>query len=366
VTLSEADCWQAVISRDGRYDGMFVYAVSSTGIYCRPSCSARQPRRENVAFFALPTHAEAAGYRACRRCHPQDFAAPDPQVELVRKACRFIELHVDESPNLADIGAHVGMSPFHFQRVFKRVMGITPRQYTDAHRLDCLKQRLRLGESVTDALYDAGYGSSSRLYERAGTHLGMTPATYRRGGEGMDINYVIVEAPLSEMDYLLVAQTERGICAVHLGSSQEALEQRIHAEYPLANIERNQYSLCNWVESILSYLEGQQPHLDLPLDLQATAFQWRVWQEVCKIPYGEWRTYAEITHALGLPDDAIGDVARTIAENPVAALIPSHRTGNEQNAPSEHYDPRDAQTRQALIDLEQHQDAPPDPTDQQR
>jgi AraC family transcriptional regulator of adaptative response/methylated-DNA-[protein]-cysteine methyltransferase len=352
--MSDAACWQAVTTNDARHDGEFVYAVRSTGIYCRPSCKSRLPRRENVKFYALPEAAEMAGYRPCRRCEPHNVSARDPQVELVRKAARYIEDNLDPSPpKLAAIGEHVGMSPFHLQRVFKRVMGISPRQYTDAHRLSCLKRRLRRGENVTDAMYDAGYSSSSRLYERAGSQLGMTPATYRRGGEGMDVNFIITDSPLENASHLLIAQTERGICAVHLGNSEQELLDCLYEEYPLANMQRGQYNLCVWVEGILSYLKGQEPHLELPLDLQATAFQWRVWQEVYKIPYGEIRTYAEITASLGLPQDAIDEVARIIAENPVATLIPCHRTGDDNGEPSAHYDPREARARRALINLEQ-------------
>lgn len=279
---NETDRWRAVCENDAQHDGAFFYAVRSTGIYCRPSCRSRLPRRDNVTFYNTTSEAEAAGYRPCRRCRPQTIAI-DPQVEAVAKACAYIEAHDDSSPGLDAMGRHVGLSPYHLQRVFKRLMGISPRQYADAHRLACLKQHLRRGDRVTDALYDAGYGSSSRLYERAGSQLGMTPATYQRGGAGTTINYVITDAPLPGMGGLLVAHTERGVCAVHLGGDEAELVERLHSEYPLADIRRNQYGLCERIEAVLRDLRGDTPPLDLPRAIQATALQWRIWQAVVEI-----------------------------------------------------------------------------------
>jgi AraC family transcriptional regulator, regulatory protein of adaptative response / methylated-DNA-[protein]-cysteine methyltransferase len=321
----EARLWQSVLARDGEADGAFVYAVRTTGIYCRPTCPSRRPRRENVVFFALPEAAEHAGFRACRRCHPEQAAIRDPQVEVVQRVCRAIAVNPEKPPTLASLSAEVGLSPFHMQRTFKRVMGISPRQYADACRMDRLKNELRKGEAVTSALYGAGYGSPSRLYERAPAHLGMTPAVYRRGGAGMQIHYTIVPCPLG---LLLVAATERGICAINLGDSDEALAEGLTKEYPAAAIARDASGLDSAVAAIIRHLHGQEPHLDLPLDVQATAFQWRVWEALQAIPYGSTRSYSAIARAIGQPTAARA-VAQACANNRVALAIPCHRVVRE-------------------------------------
>ncbi len=313
--------WQSVLARDVEADGAFVYAVHTTGVYCRPTCPSRRPRQENVAFFALPEAAEQAGFRACRRCHPEQAVIRDPQVEVVQRVCRAIAANPEAPPTLASLGADVGLSPFHLQRTFKRVMGITPRQYADACRMDRFKGELRKGEAVTSALYGAGYGSPSRLYERAPAQLGMTPAIYRRGGAGMRIHYTVVPCPLG---LLLVAATERGICAITLGDADDALADGLTREYPAAAIARDDSGLDSAVATIVRHLHGQEPHLDLPLDLQATAFQWRVWEALQAIPYGSTRSYGEIARAIGQPTAARA-VAQACATNRVALAIPCHR-----------------------------------------
>lgn len=326
--MYEENYWQAVLSRDSHSDGSFVYAVRSTGIYCNPSCPSRRPKREQVIFFRLPEAAERAGFRACRRCHPQDSVQQNTQVELVQCACRYIEEHLEDSLTLATLGTYVNMSPHHLQRVFKHIMGITPRQYAEACRLGQLKARLKEGESVTQAMYNAGYNSSSRLYERAPAQLGMTPTIYRRGGQGMQIGYTIVNCPLGR---LLIAATERGICAISLGDSDTVLESALVHEYPAAEIQRDGAGFSQWVDALLSHLSGQQPHLDLPLDVQATAFQWRVWEELRAIPYGSTRSYSEVARAIGQPEAARA-VARACATNPVPLLIPCHRVVREDGS----------------------------------
>jgi len=324
-TIDEKACWEAVQRKDRRYDGAFVVAVRSTGVYCRPSCPSRLPLRKNVTFFPLPEAAEQAGFRPCKRCQPRDVQAVDPQVEMVQRACRYIDAHADALPSLDELGAQVSVSPYHLQRTFKSVMGITPRQYAEARRVDALKVELRNGGSVTDALYGAGYGSSSRLYERADAHLGMTPATYRKGGAGMHIGYTLVDSPLGR---LLVAATGRGVCAVCLGDDDAALKSALVAEYPNADLHADDGDLSDWVRAILAYLEGWQPHLDLPLDLQATALQRRVWQALQAISYGETRSYSQIAAAIGSPKAARA-VARACATNPAALVIPCHRVVRE-------------------------------------
>jgi AraC family transcriptional regulator of adaptative response/methylated-DNA-[protein]-cysteine methyltransferase len=242
-------------------------------------------------------------------------------VERVGELCRYIEAHLEEPLTLDVLGARAGLSPCHLQRVFKRITGITPRQYADACRLGRLKARLREGPTVTTAMYEAGYGSSSRLYERAASHLGMTPGAYRRGAPATAVRYTLAACPLGRV---LLAGTDRGVCAVSLGDADEELEAWLHQEYPAADVRRDDAGLRPWAAALLEYLRGRRPHLELPLDVQATAFQWRVWQELRRIPYGKTRTYAEVARALGQPTAARA-VARACATNPVSVLVPCHR-----------------------------------------
>ena len=328
VTADNDTLWQAVLKRDARFDGRVFFAVRSTGIYCRPSCPARRPRREQVVFFRVPEAAESAGFRSCRRCRPRSAAMTDPQVEMVRRACAYIESHLDESPGLEDLSSQTGVSPYHFQRVFKRIVGITPRQYASAFRLSHFKTSVKKGGTVTSAMYEAGYGSSSRLYEGAPAQLGMTPADYRRGGEGVQIHYTIAGCSLGR---LLVAATTKGVCAVRLGDSDAALEANLISEYPAAEVNRDDKALNEWVNQLLSHIDGQHPHLDLPLDVQATAFQWSVWEKLRAIPYGSTRSYSDIARAIGRPT-ATRAVARACATNPVALVIPCHRVIREDKS----------------------------------
>jgi AraC family transcriptional regulator, regulatory protein of adaptative response / methylated-DNA-[protein]-cysteine methyltransferase len=326
LRLIEEDIyWQALIERDARFNGIFVYGVRSTRIYCKPSCPSRRPRREQVAFFDSPGAAERERFRACLRCRPLEREARDPRVEMVLRVCRSIETHQDGAPTLLELGEELNVSPHHLQRTFKSITGITPRQYAAAHRLKQFKSRIKEGEDVTAAMYDAGYGSSSRLYEKASHQLGMTPATYRRKGKGMNINFTIVDCRLG---HLLVAGTERGICSVQFGSQIEALEALLAAEYPEAVIQRDEESLRDWVDGLLHHLDGAQPDLALPLDLQASAFQTRVWEELRRIPYGETRSYSKVAEALGQPT-ATRAVARACATNPTALVTPCHRVIRE-------------------------------------
>jgi AraC family transcriptional regulator of adaptative response/methylated-DNA-[protein]-cysteine methyltransferase len=320
-TMTNENRWQAVLAHDASHDGAFVYAVRSTGIYCRPSCPSRRPGRAMVRFFELPEAAERAGFRACRRCNPKDTKSRDPQLEAVRKACRAIEAHDEGTITLAELGDAVGMSPHHFQRVFTRVMGISPRAYADARRLGRVKTLLKAGDDVTGALYEAGYGSSSRLYERANGQLGMTPATYKRGGLGARIAYTIADSALGRV---LVAATAKGVCMVCLGDHDAHLEDELRHDFPAAELQRDDKALGAWVQALLRHLAGKEPHLDLPLDVRATAFQWRVWQALRAIPYGEQRSYGEIAAMLGQPKAARA-VGRACATNPVALVVPCHR-----------------------------------------
>jgi AraC family transcriptional regulator of adaptative response/methylated-DNA-[protein]-cysteine methyltransferase len=323
--MDEERCWQAVLARETSFDGAFVYAVRSTGIFCRPTCPSRRPRREQVIFFGQPAAAEQAGFRACRRCRPGGSAHSEGQSDLAERARQVIDEQPDEALTLEQLGAQVGASPHHLQRVFKRVIGITPRQYAEARRLDRLKARLKQGDNVTTALYQAGYNSSSRLYEQAPDRLGMTPATYRRGGAGARIGYSIAGSPLGR---LLVAATERGVCFVSLADDDAKLEAALAREYPAAAIERDDRRLGEWLGAIARHVSGGEQRLDLPLDVQATAFQWRVWEALKTIPYGDTRSYGQIAEALG-DRNAARAVARACATNPVALVIPCHRVVRE-------------------------------------
>ena len=319
--------WQAVIERDKRFDGEFVFAVRSTGIFCRPTCPARRPRRENVLFYSAPGEAEGAGFRPCLRCRPTGKIRNEQHEALAQQVCRAIEANLEreEVITLEELGAELSVSPHHLQRVFKKMTGITPHKYAAMKRVEKLKAGLKSEDNVTQAMYGAGYGSSSRLYESAPRSLGMTPSAYKHGGRGMDINYAIIKSPLG---YLLVGATDKGVCAVRLGDSEKALEEGLFGEFHAANLRRDDKGLGRWVEPILAHLKGNRPHLDLPIDVQATSFQRRVWEELQSIPYGSTRSYSQIARSIGQPS-ATRAVARACATNSVALIVPCHRVVRE-------------------------------------
>lgn len=313
------ELWQAVTARDARFDGTFYFAVTSTNVYCRPSCPSRRPKPENVLFFSETAAAERAGFRPCRRCHPKQALAGGA-ADVIDKVCQYMDGHLDGKVSLADLARVSGYSPFHLQRTFKRRLGITPRQYAESRRLARLKSGLRKGEDVTTAMYESGFSSSSRLYERANGALGMTPATYGRGGQGMRIRYATAECTLGRV---LVAATERGVCAVRFGSSDHELIGSLQHEYPAAEIEVGGSDLKQWVQEVMAGISGR-PSAQVPLDLHYTAFQRRVWEALRAIPAGATRSYAQIASGIGHPR-AHRAVARACAANPVAVLIPCHR-----------------------------------------
>ena len=319
--IDEETRWRAVAARDSQFDGIIFYGVRSTRVYCKPSCPSRRPGREQVVFFDSQGDAESAGFRPCRRCRPRLVEARDAQVELVERACRLIEAHETGTPSLAELGAELGVSQYYLQRTFKKIVGVSPRQYAVAHRVNQFKARIKDGGTVTGALYDAGYGSSSRLYEKADAELGMTPASYARGGAGAQIIYTVAAC---ELGHLLVAVTGRGLCAVRLGDSEAELEGTLREEFPEASIGKDAESLGEYVEIILRHLAGQQTSLELPLDVRATVFQRRVWSYLQTIPYGEVQSYGEVAARLGQPT-AVRAVARACAANTVALVVPCHR-----------------------------------------
>jgi AraC family transcriptional regulator of adaptative response/methylated-DNA-[protein]-cysteine methyltransferase len=325
--------WQAVVDRNFALDGQFVFAVSSTGVYCRPSCAARRPRRENVQFFAAPMEAEAAGYRACLRCHPKLLGGN--QSDGVKAICRFIEQHLDEPLTLDRLGEEFHQSPFHLQRRFKAALGITPREYADSCRLRLLKRNLQAGESVTSAMYGAGYGSSSRLYERTASQLGMTPDKYRRGAIAAAIRYTCADSPLGRM---LIAATDRGICAIQFARTDGELMEGLKREFPFAVRKLDDGGLKAWVKALIEYMGGHmrgrmsgKNHDSLPLDIRATAFQRRVWTYLQSIPFGKTESYKEVAKGIGRPTAARA-VARACATNPVAVAIPCHRVVREDGS----------------------------------
>jgi AraC family transcriptional regulator, regulatory protein of adaptative response / methylated-DNA-[protein]-cysteine methyltransferase len=310
--------WHAVQNRNAEFDGAFYFAVETTGIFCRPSCSSRSPRRENVRFFVTPSDAEDAGFRACLRCKPHQDLSPAPSAILVTRALEI--LRSDEIPTIDEIARRLNVSAGHLQKTFKVVLGLSPKEVTDMMRIENFKKNVKLND-VTTSLYDSGFGSSRALYEKAGEKLGMTPATYKKGGKDTAIGYTVADSRLGK---LMVAATQKGICAVSFGDTEEELRDELATEFFAADIQRDDERLKGAVTAILKSLEGEKTILTLPLDLRATAFQMRVWAELRKIPDGETRSYAQIAEAVGNPK-AVRAVARACATNPVALVNPCHR-----------------------------------------
>jgi AraC family transcriptional regulator, regulatory protein of adaptative response / methylated-DNA-[protein]-cysteine methyltransferase len=327
IEISDDDAWRAVEARDEHFDGHFVFAVRTTGVYCRPSCPSRRALRSNVAFFADPDHAERAGFRPCLRCEPRSEHVEHAGAASVERARAFLDSHTDRTISLGELASHVGLSASHLQRSFKRIVGMSPKEYQDARRMSDFKSRLRAGDTVSRATYEAGFGSSSRVYERADALLGMTPAAFRRGGKGMRIAYTIADSPVGRV---LVGTTDRGVCAVELGATDADVERGLHADFPNATIERSDDEHHAWVHAVLSRIV--EPTSDatqrVPLDVAGTAFQWQVWKALQSIPAGERRTYSEIASAIGRPTAARA-VARACASNRVAVVIPCHRVVRE-------------------------------------
>lgn len=312
--------WQAVVRRDKRADGAFVYAVKTTGIYCRPSCPSRTAKRENVEFFDAGAQAEAAGYRACKRCRPAALSQDERRKALVIRACRAIEQSASALP-LAALAQHAGLSPHHFHRIFKAATGLTPKAYYKTVRAGRVAAALQTAPSVTEAIYAAGFNSAGRFYEESGALLGMVPAVYRKGAAGERIRYAVAPCALGQV---IVAATRQGVCAIEFGEAAPALVERLRERFSGAQFEPADVEFRGWIEYVLVYLDQPQGVLDLPLDVRGTVFQHRVWQALRKIPAGQTASYAEVARRIGQPK-AYRAVAHACANNPVAVAIPCHR-----------------------------------------
>jgi AraC family transcriptional regulator of adaptative response/methylated-DNA-[protein]-cysteine methyltransferase len=312
--------WNAVMQRDPAADGRFWFAVSSTGVYCRPSCAARRPRRENVRFYANRPEAERAGYRPCRRCRPDEASSRERQLAAIAQACRAIEA-AEVLPSLDDLAQAAGMSRFHFHRVFRSIAGVTPKAYADAYRGGRLRDELRRSDTVTEAIYDSGFGSNGRFYASAPSLLGMTPTAFRTGGRGASIRFAIAECWLGS---ILVAASERGVCAILLGNDPETLTRDLQGRFAQATLIGGDREFEEIVAQVVAFVETPSRGLDLPLDIRGTAFQRRVWQALREIPAGATASYGEIATRLGHPE-AAQEVGRACAANSLAVAIPCHR-----------------------------------------
>jgi len=324
---SDAERWQAVQDRDPRADGLFYYAVRSTGVYCRPSCAARLPKRDNVRFHASCADAERAGFRPCKRCRPNEAPLAERQAAAVARACRLIE-GAQTQPDLDDLARAVGMSRFHFHRVFKSIAGVTPKAYADAHRSNRVRAELPRRATVTDAIYEAGFNGSGRFYEGAPKTLGMLPKAYRAGGAGTAIRFAVGECSLGS---ILVAATDRGVCAILLGDDPDALARDLQDRFPNATLTGGDAAFERWVAAVVGFVEAPRIGLDLPLDVRGTAFQQRVWRALCEIPVGSTCSYADIARKVGAPK-AVRAVAQACAANALAVAIPCHRVVRQDGA----------------------------------
>jgi AraC family transcriptional regulator of adaptative response/methylated-DNA-[protein]-cysteine methyltransferase len=323
ANLDTASCWAALTARDSAADGRFFYGVRTTGVFCRPTCPSRRPKRENVAFFDSAAAARDAGFRACLRCRPDGPAASDAEAARMRALARFITAHADETLTLASLAAREGMSPFHLQRRFTAVLGVSPRQYQAAAKLRLLKANLREGEDVLGATFGAGYGSTSRVYEQVDGGLGMTPATYRAGGAGETIRHATADTPLG---LVMLAASERGVCFVQFGATESALLLALRQEFPRATLAPAQpnAALATWLAALSAHLSANAPLPGLPLDLRGTAFQIKVWRFLLSVKPGEPVTYTAVARGIGAPA-AVRAAAGACAANRIAVLVPCHR-----------------------------------------
>jgi len=318
--LNAEQCWAAVVAHDATRDGRFFYSVRTTGVYCRPGCASRRPLRANTVFFETTAAAEAAGFRGCKRCRPTDGSAAARHLAAIEKACALLRTS-ETMPNLAELADAAAISRFHFHRVFKQITGVTPREYARSHRFGRLGEKLDAGQPIAASIYATGFGSSSRAYEAAPGGLGMTPGARRRGGSGETVRFVTVETPLG---WALVAATERGICMTALGDDRDSLGAALRQRFPAAAVIAEDAGLKGWADRIVRFITAPDHNLELPLDIQGTAFQARVWRALQKIPLGQTASYSEIAAALGQPK-AVRAVAQACAANKLALIVPCHR-----------------------------------------
>jgi AraC family transcriptional regulator, regulatory protein of adaptative response / methylated-DNA-[protein]-cysteine methyltransferase len=312
--------WDAVRQRDAAADGRFYYSVRTTGVYCKPSCKARPALRENVAFHNTPEDAERAGFRPCKRCRPDNLDNGDPNAPIVEAACRMIET-ADELPTLSELASQAGFSDYHFHRVFKQLTGVTPRAYAAEHRAKRVRERLTESGTITSAIYEAGFNSSGRFYEGSSQLLGMTPTAFRKGGAGSQIRFAVGECSLGS---ILVAATEKGVCAIQFGDDPDQLVRDLQDRFPQATLEGNDVEFEKTIAQVVGFIEAPQQGLDMPLDVRGTAFQHKVWQALRKIPAGKTASYGDIAKQIGMPS-AVRAIAQACAANPTAVAIPCHR-----------------------------------------
>ena len=312
--------WEAFVARDASCEGQFYIAVKTTGVYCRPGCPARLPKRTNVRFFDTRNEAERAGFRPCKRCKPDQPSLGELHAGKIAQACRLIET-ADEAPKLDDLAAAVGLSPYHFHRIFKQALGVTPKAYATAHRANRVREGLGRSGTVTEAIYDAGFNSNGRFYANASEVLGMTPTDFRAGGAGQAIRYAIGTCSLGSV---LVAASEKGVCAILFGDEPESLGKELQVMFPRARIIGGDKAFEELTGKVLAFVEDPAKGLDLPLDVRGTAFQHRVWEALRRIPVGSTASYSEIAKKIGAPQ-AVRAVARACATNRIAVAIPCHR-----------------------------------------
>lgn len=343
--VTDEQRWAAVTARDAAADGVFYYSVRTTGVYCRPSCASRRARRENVSFHADCVAAEAAGFRPCKRCHPREGSLADRQAQSVARACRLIET-ADELPSLGELAAVAGLSRFHFHRLFKQVTGLTPKAYATGHRSDRMRNELQRGQSVTEAIYEAGFNSSARFYANAADALGMKPATFRAGALGATIRFGVGDCSLGS---ILVAASATGVCAILLGNDPEALVRDLQDRFPKASLIGGDAQFEQWMASVIGFVEAPRLGLSLPLDVRGTAFQQRVWQALRNIPLGSTASYADIAARIGAPK-AVRAVAQACGANPLAVAIPCHRVVRTDKSLSGYR--WGVERKQALLDRE--------------
>jgi AraC family transcriptional regulator of adaptative response/methylated-DNA-[protein]-cysteine methyltransferase len=337
--------WKSMVARDAKADATFYYAVVSTGVYCRPSCASRRPKRENVRFYATRAQAEKAGFRPCKRCKPDRASLAEEHAATIAAACRWIEAS-EEPPRLEELARRAGLSVYHFHRIFKAITGVTPKAYAAAHRASRVRKKLGKGSTVTQAIYDSGYNSNGNFYAKSNAILGMTPSDYRAGGANNEIRFAVGECSLGS---ILVAASGRGVCAISMGDDPEQLTRELQDRFPQATLIGKDAEFERLVAKVVGFVEAPAVGLDLPLDVRGTAFQQRVWQALRRIPAGSTASYTDIAKQIGSPG-AVRAVAQACGANPVAVAIPCHRVVRHDGGLSGYH--WGVERKQALLDRE--------------